>query len=127
MTHSLGQAWGEHLLSQANATELYQICRAQGISVKPQQPRAVYMEALLQAPATAQDLNQNPVDEWRQLQSAFVEKHWQTLRAQITCPISSGDFKACWGCLDMQVMSCVEGPGATHKERLIQLRRKNGT
>jgi hypothetical protein len=63
------------------------------------------------------------VDSWRHGIMGFLLDHWQTVRSQLSCPAKSGDPRACFTCIDAQVIACVAGN--PDSEELIQLRRKN--
>lgn len=110
-------------LLACNHTELYQICRRRGIRVEPQLSREQLIDAYIND--TIYGTTNNVFDSWRHGLTGFVFDHWRMLEPQLTCPIKSKDPKSCWGCLDLQVVACVEG---NHKyERLIQLHRKDTT
>ena len=110
------------LFTDCNHTELYQICRRQGLKVLPSEPREKLIAYLMgEEEPNATD---HVVDSWRNGIMGFLLDHWQTVRSQLTCPAKSGNPNACFACTDSMVISCVanSGPG---NEELIQLRRKN--
>jgi len=37
----------------------------------------------------------------------FIDDYWVKIQSQITCPAKSRDPKACYGCTDTQVYSCL--------------------
>ncbi len=109
-----------NLLETCNHTELYQLCRQKGLSVNPSMLRTTLIETFLegQGPPT-----KNTFDSWRHGLTGFVFDHWQKMQPQLTCPIRSGDPRSCWGCLDAQVIACIEDN--PKYEPLIQLHRKD--
>lgn len=66
---------------------------------------------------------ENPFDEWRDAIMRFLLDHWPVVASQLTCPAKSGDPKACYQCVDAQVLSCVVQQSEPD-QRLIELRRK---
>lgn len=112
-------------LQRLNRTELYQLCRANGLRVPISLTREQYMHALIGPPTGGYETEQDhQIDNWRLGLSGFVRRHWHTLRAQLTCPISSGDFRSCWGCIDQQVLSCANTNERNH-ERIKQMRPRD--
>jgi len=112
----------EHLCEQlesCNHTELYQLCRRRGLKVEPMMSRNQLSEAFL---SDAPEAATNVFDSWRYGLTGFVFEHWKVLEPQLTCPIRSKDPKSCWGCLDAQVIACVNG--TAQYEQAIQLHRK---
>lgn len=52
----------------------------------------------------------------------FVNEYYPKLRSQLTCPAKTRDPKACYGCVDAQVYTClVENE---QMQPYIQLKRK---
>lgn len=110
-------------LKRLNATEAYQLCRKLGITVHPAEPRERLLEYLLglREPMVVTEAT-HPLDSWRHGLIGFVRDHWDQIQTQLTCPIRSGDWRSCFGCLDMQVVECVvKNP---RNENLIQLHKK---
>jgi hypothetical protein len=106
-----------------NDTELYQLCRKAHIPVVPGTPKEV-MIALLLGEKEPDPITEgtHPIDSWRHGLAGFVLDHWSVLEPQITCPIKSKDPRACFGCLDTQVVTCVvQNP---NNEQLIELHRR---
>lgn len=115
-----------------NATELYQLCRKQGMNISPDTSRedmAAYLYGDKEAPEEGEHL----IDDWRQAIMAFLTDHWQVVRAQVNCPaknlmkepLEPGEKRACFNCVDTQVLACVvTNP---ENEELIQLKRKRKT
>lgn len=62
------------------------------------------------------------MDSWRHGLAGFVLDHWTVLQNQILCPLKSKDPRACFGCLDAQVISCLNDNA--HHLHQIQLHRK---
>jgi hypothetical protein len=106
-------------LESCNHTELYQLCRRQNLAVEPTMSKRQLIESFLTNPSTT---GTNVFDSWRHGLTGFVFEHWKVLEPQLTCPIRSRDPKSCWGCLDTQVIACVNG--TAQYEQAIQLHRK---
>jgi hypothetical protein len=49
----------------------------------------------------------NPFDRWRVAMARFIDDHWRMLEPQLTCPAHTRDPRACFGCLDTQVVACM--------------------
>lgn len=106
-----------------NHTEAYQLCRRAGIPCSPHESTETLIAYLLglQTPLNMTEAT-HPIDSWRTGIGGFVEDHWQKLQPQLTCPIRSGDFRSCFGCLDAQVIECiVKNP---RNENVIALHRR---
>lgn len=109
------------LLHACNHTELYQLCRNAGIQAHPAMPREELMGLLVSELPNFMAPN-HPIDSWRHGLAGFVLDHWKTLQNQVTCPLKSADPKACFGCLDTQVVTClIKNPS---NEPLIRRHRK---
>lgn len=109
--------------ADCNHTELYQICRRLGLRIAPNTDKEKMIAYLMgeEEPPPCD----HPVDSWRHGLMGFLLDHWQTVRSQLTCPAKSGDPRACFNCLDAQVITCIaDNP---ENEDLIQLKRKNET
>jgi hypothetical protein len=76
------------------------------------------MAALLQGELEEPTEPKNPIDLWRIAIMEFVEEHWSVLEPQITCPAKSRDPRACFGCIDAQVITCVVSND--HNEYMIR-------
>jgi hypothetical protein len=113
--------WLRDQLNGCNYTELYQLCRSKGLAVSPSLPRTTLIEVYL-AGYTNQPVT-NVFDSWRHGLTGFVFDHWKKLEPQLTCPIKSKDPRSCWGCLDAQVIACVEDNAKY--EPTIRLHRKD--
>lgn len=110
------------LFDRCNRTELLQILKRLGLSVPPHTPKDTLIRVLLGEEEP--DPNWlNVMDTWRHGLMGFVLDHWEVVRSQLECPAKSGDPRACFGCVDAQVISCLVDN--EHEERFIQLRRKN--
>lgn len=109
-----------HMWERCNKTELLQVCLDAQLPVSPRMSR----EELLQVLEGTGTPAANEMDEWRDALAAFIDDHWQKLRAQLTCPAKNHDPSACYGCLDAQVAVCCYADGSTEVQRLIKLRRK---
>ena len=109
------------LFDRCNKTELLQILRRLGIAV----PATVSKENLIQVLLGEEEADPawvNVMDSWRHGIMGFLLDHWDVVRSQLTCPAKSGDPRACFNCVDAQVISCLtQNPG---DEKLIQLKRK---
>lgn len=108
------------LYERCNETELYQIARAAGLAVLPSASKDELIKYILgeeQPPPVSSEF-----DEWRLAIMRFVIEHRKTLEVQLRCPAKSMDPRACFQCVDQQVVSClVENKGNLN---LIQLHRK---
>lgn len=89
---------------QANHTELYQLCKKAGLDVSPGMTRET-LGQLLEGSLSLKDAT--TIDAWRDAIMAFINDFWPKLQSQITCPARSRDPKACYGCLDTQVVACL--------------------
>lgn len=106
-------------LEACNRTELYQLCIRSGLNVQPNSSRQ-YLIGVLMGEEAESNLP-NAIDTYRVAIMQFVEDHWAVLEPQLTCPAKTRDPKACFGCVDAQVMTCiVQNPDNEH---LIQLHR----
>ncbi len=114
------------LFDAVNLTELYQLCRKNGLPVPPGMTREHYVGWLigeLELPT-----EHSRIDAWRWGLIGFIEDHWMSIRPQLTCPAKSlKDEKdpnptPCFGCPDMQVITCVVQN--KRSEHLIRLRMK---
>lgn len=107
-------------LARCNHTELYQLCRQLGLPALPSMTREEL--ATLMLGDTPAQTYPHPFDAWRNGLAGFVLSHWHVLQNQVSCPLRSQDPRSCFGCLDMQVVSCVVGN--PKNEHLIKLHRK---
>jgi hypothetical protein len=83
------------------------------------------MVALLEGEVEGPEV-EHPVDIGRDAIMEFVNDYWVKLRSQLTCPAKSRDPKACYGCVDTQVFSCLV-ENEQMLEPYIQLKRKKMT
>jgi len=89
-----------------NHSELYQMCRDAQINAHPATPRETLIQLLLgelEPPPNAP----HPIDGWRHGIMGFLLEHWRAIESQLTCPAKSKDPRACFGCVDTQVISCL--------------------
>jgi hypothetical protein len=97
------------------------MARHAGIVVLPSETREKIIAYLLgeeEPPIVEHGLN-----SWRHGIMGFVLEHWRALETQLTCPAKTKDPRACFQCVDAQVISClVSNERDLH---LIQLHRKN--
>lgn len=105
------------LLSRCNRTELYQVCRRQGIKVSPATSKEQMIGLILGEIEETDTINE--ADLWRDDLMGFLLDHWQVVRGQLKCPARSGDPKSCYQCPDAQVISCL----AQNRELLVKIRR----
>lgn len=94
----------DDLLQNCNRTELYQLCQKAGLVVSPKLSREALAKTLT---GDIEEAEENPLDPWRHGLAAFVLRHWTVLQNQITCPLQSKDPLSCFGCLDTQVIACL--------------------
>lgn len=92
------------LFAPYNRTELIQACQEVGISVSPAASREE-LTGLLTGSIVA--TNPSSMDAWRHGIMGFILDHWETLSTQLTCPAKTKDPRACFGCIDTQVVSCL--------------------
>lgn len=107
------------LFAQLNKTELYQLCLKAEIQASASMSREELIARLLGA---LDSDAQNVMDSWRHGLAGFVLEHWTVLQNQIRCPLRSKDPRACFGCLDSQVIACLND-NEKHLHQ-IQLHRK---
>ena len=85
--------------------------------------------SFLMGDADPPELEEHPVDTWRQGIIGFVDDHWGVLEPQLTCPAknlrhpTNPDPKPCFGCVDTQVFTCIV-KNSGRNEHLINLHRK---
>ena len=111
------------LFASLNHTEAYQLARRAGHAVTPALSREDLLRVLTDEvdPAT---LGQMPheLDEWRYALMGFIIEHRRRLESQLTCPAKSMDPRACFTCVDAQLVWCLnENKKHLH---LIQLHRR---
>lgn len=110
------------LFARCNFTELFQLCRRLGLPVAPSLSKDKLIALLLGEEESDPEVR-NVIDSWRHGLMGFVLDNWNNIRAQLSCPAKTGDPRACFNCVDAQVISCVvDNPVNEH---LIQLKRKN--
>jgi hypothetical protein len=115
-THSTSTS-SSSIFDSLNHTELYQTARAAGFVVLPSEPRANLIAYLL-GEKEPPPIEHN-IDMWRNGIMQFLIDHWKQVETQLTCPAKSKDPRACFGCVDTQVVSClVNNEGDLHKIRL---------
>lgn len=109
------------LFAPFNDTEIYQMARSAGLPVLPSMPKQHVIQLLLgevEAEPVVHEL-----DRWRHGIMGFVIEHWRALETQLDCPAKSKDPKACFQCVDAQVVTCL----VTNENdiALIRLRKKD--
>lgn len=110
------------LFDRCNHTELFQVCRRLGLPVAPSIDKETMIRLLLGEEEPNPEWR-NAMDSWRHGLMGFLLDNWNNVRSQLQCPAKSGDPRACFNCVDAQVVSCiVDNPD---NEQLIQLKRKN--
>lgn len=131
--------------SRANETELLQVCRQRGISVSPGTPKETLIK-LIVGEVEPEEVEPNPIDEWRDALMEFLLDYWSVVRGQTGCPAKDleqwtertpGELLirrkpglppgriACRTCTDTQVMCCIVQNAAN--EKLVQIRRRKKT
>jgi hypothetical protein len=111
-----------YLFSRCNHSELYQIARRNGFVVPPSETRESLIQLIIGARLPDAHARHD-IDEWRRAIMRFIIDHRRVLETQITCPAKSFQEDACFGCVDVQVISCLTSNGKEN-QRLIQLRKK---
>lgn len=128
---SLSEPDSDNPFAALNHTELYQLCRKKGLGVRPTMTRGA-LSALLCDTGEIDEV-ENPVDSWRDALIAFIGNYWTSLRPQLKCPAKNlrnpdpemVNPKPCFGCPDMQVMSCVAQQSKSNLKKLHTLRKQN--
>lgn len=101
----------KELFVDVNYTELYQLCRKNGLNVPPGMTREHYIGWLVGELELPED--SGPIDSWRNGLINFIDAYWMSLRPQLTCPaknlkdVPNPDPQPCFGCPDLQVITCV--------------------
>lgn len=93
------------LFVQFNDTELYQMARKAGLTVLPSTTKDLLIEYLLgevEPPPVVHE-----IDQWRHGIMGFLLEHWRAMETQLTCPARTKDPRACFNCLDTQVVTCL--------------------
>lgn len=96
----MDRAWGN-----VNHTELYQACREAGLNVHPSTD-VEDLIAYITGEKCPPDAH-HPIDDWRDAIMRFILDYWKKVHVQLKCPAGTGDPKACYGCLDVQVTTCL--------------------
>lgn len=120
MTPSTTTTYSE-LFARFNWTELYEMARRAGLNISPTHQREELISFLsgeAEPPSAVPE-----IDRWRYGIMGFLLAHWRAVETQLTCPAKTKDPKACFNCLDQQVISCL----VQNKNDigLIQLHRKD--
>lgn len=105
-----------------NETELFQIARRAGLRVLPSLPKERLIRCLLDEEEPP-PIGDHSIDEWRITIMQFVLEHRRKIESQLTCPAKTMDPRACFGCVDAQVLSCLVNNEANMNE-LVTLRKK---
>lgn len=109
------------LFDRCNKTELLQILKRLGVAAPANIPKENLILVLL-GEEEADPAWENAMDSWRHGIMGFLLDHWDVVRSQLECPAKTGDPRACFNCIDAQVISCLT---QNHDdEQLIQLKRK---
>ena len=103
------------IYEHCNRTEIFQLCVRSGLNVNQGMTR----EQLITAMIAGEDGNKNAIDSWRDGIMAFLLDNWRAVKSQLDCPAKSGDPKACYGCVDTQVLFCAVN---SNNEKLIQIK-----
>lgn len=110
------------LISRCNRTELLQVCDRIGLRAPASAPKEQLIAVIMGEEPPPEDW-ENVIDSWRHGIMGFLLDHWAVVRSQLDCPAKSGDPRACFECVDVQVISCVVQN--RENEHLIQLYRKD--
>ncbi len=109
------------LFARFNHTELYQTARAAGHNVSP----AFSRESLIRILSGEEEATPvaHGVDQWRHGIMGFLLEYWRAVETQLTCPAKTKNPRACFTCLDQQVITCL----VQNKNdiELIQLHKKD--
>lgn len=100
-----------------NHTELYQLARALNLPVYPHTATGD-VRSLLREEAVSAEYKSHPIDEYRHGIMQMLLEYWDGVSAQLSCPAKSGDPRACFGCIDSQVLSCV----VENRDHLVTIR-----
>jgi hypothetical protein len=101
-----------------NHSELYQMARKAGLSVTPacfKEDLIRYLNGEVEPPPVVHE-----IDQWRHGIMGFLLEHWRAMETQLTCPARTKDPRACFNCLDTQVVACL-----TQNEKDIHLIRRH--
>lgn len=116
MTPSTSTSYSS-IFAKLNHSELYQTARSAGLSVLPSESREnliAYLVGEKEPPPIEHEL-----DMWRNGIMGFLIEHWRQVETQLTCPARSKDPRACYGCVDTQVVSClVDNESDLHQIRI---------
>lgn len=113
-----------------NRTELYQLCRRAGLKVNPAWDRP-QLVAAIQDSVPNDCAVEHPIDELREALIELISQYWRTLQPQLKCPAKylkhfdpeKRDPRPCFGCSDVQVMTCVSTQDPANLQRIYQIRR----
>jgi len=131
-SYSTSNASDEVLFDDLNRTELYQLCRRAGYHVHPSWERQQLINTL-QDTGRQEPADEHPIDSLREGLIAFIGQYWRTLQPQLTCPAKDMrnpkpekvNPRPCFGCSDMQVMTCVSTQKQANHQQIYQLRKKS--
>lgn len=93
------------LFAEFNHTELYQMARRAGLAVSPatvKEDLIKYLNGEAEPPPVVHE-----IDHWRHGIMGFLLEHWRAMETQLTCPARTKDPRACFNCLDTQVVTCL--------------------
>ncbi len=120
MTHSTTTSSSE-LFEQFNHTELYQMARSAGLVVSPATRKEDLIKYVLGEAEPPEGAHE--IDRWRHGIMGFLLQHWRAVETQLTCPARTKDPRACFSCIDAQVVTClVQNETDVH---LIQVHKKD--
>lgn len=114
------------LFDACNETEVYQIARRAGLAVKPNTPKPALIHYILGSDVVSPLQGEQEIDLWRLTIMQFILDHRKKLEAQLSCPARSMDPRACFGCVDAQVVSCLVH-NKTSMPQLVQIKKKLAT
>lgn len=95
----------DEFLETLNETELYQVCLNADLRISPASSKEDMIAYLLGTKEPPEEPHE--IDAWRRGIMGFLLDYWKVMEAQLKCPAKSGDPKACFQCLDTQVITCI--------------------
>lgn len=93
------------LFARCNRTELLQLAQGAGLHLHPLTPREKIIDIFLgivEPPAPYLEMA-----SWRHGLMKLILDNWDNVRSQLNCPAKSKDPRSCFGCTDMQVVTCL--------------------
>lgn len=127
---SAASADEEDIYEDLNRTELYQLCRRAGVQVDPAWDRQQLITAIQDL--SPDDVVSHHIDELREALMGLISQYWRTLQPQLKCPAkymkhfdpAKCNPRPCFGCSDIQVMTCVATEEPSNLQRIYQIRRE---